>query len=279
MSTVPRISALDRKKLDDIGSSRSYLNVASRIDDRLPARERLVTPSLQSGTPIENRLLAALPRDEFRLLAGSLESVRYPKNRILYEAGDTMRHAIFINRGMACVLAATDDCQTVEVGTVGKEGFIGVPLILGADTACYRVIARTRVEAVKVESLVLREQFNRSDKLQQLLLHYTDVLETQTVQAVVCRVAHILKQRVARWLLMTSDCLDLDAFKVTHVQMATALGKHRNRVAVAVSELEKERSIESERGSIRIVDREALKAVACECYRTLREKMNSIGQV
>jgi CRP-like cAMP-binding protein len=130
---------------------------------------------------------------------------------------------------------------------------------------------------MKVDSLVLREQFNSSDTLQRLLLQYANVLQTQAVQATVCRVLHNLNQRLARWLLVTSDCLEADVFKVTHEQIATALGKHRNRVGVAASRLQREGLIECERGRIKIVEREGLKAVACECYRIVQACMDSVG--
>lgn len=229
--------------------------------------------------PLENRLLSVLSADEYQRLAGNLERIHFPKHGIVYEAGDTMRHATFLNRGIVSVVAITNAADAVEVGIVGREGFIGVPLILGADTACYQVVAQTRIEAVKIDSGALREHVNRSEKLQQLLLRYADVLETQIIQSVLCRVAHSLKARVARWLLMTTDSLDSDAFSVTHEQLSIVLGKHRNRVGIVTSELEKEGLVECGRGSIRVVDRKALEAVACECYGIVRQKINWIGRV
>src|SRR6266699_3380794 len=204
MNTVQRVSVLHPEKADDPASSRKYLNVAPYLGDRTSSkeapREAPMSPTLESVAGIENRLLTSLFRDEYELLARSLEPVRYPRNRILYEAGDTMRQAIFINRGMASVLAITDKGEPIDVGTVGREGFVGVPLILRADKASYRVMTQTRIEAVRIDSGVLREHLSRSGKLQEVLLSYANVLQTQAVQAIVCRLLHTLEQRLSRRL-------------------------------------------------------------------------------
>jgi len=241
-------------------------------------RRSLASPVERATLTPTNRLLAWLPNNEYQQLAPSLQPVRFPKNEILYEAGEVMPHAIFVNSGIASVQAISDDGQRIEVATVSNRGFIGVALILGVDKACYRVVAQTRIEAVKIDTFLLRELCNRSEKLQSLLLHYADLLETQIIQAVICRVAHDLKQRVARWLLHITDSLEVDTFSVTHEQLSNALGKHRNRVGVVTGELERAGLIECGRGNIRIIERKALEHVACECYRIVKEKSDWIGK-
>ena len=244
--------------------------VGKRLSRSSPNGRAILAPT--------NRLLVSLPKSEYQQLALSLEPVWFPKNGILYEAGEVMPDAIFVNSGIASVQAISDDGQSVEVATVDNRGFIGVALIFGVDTACYRVVAQTRIEAMKIDSLLLREMCNRSEKLHRLLLHYADLLETQIIQAVICRVAHDLKQRVARCLLHITDSLEADTFSVTHEQLSDALGKHRNRVGVVTGELERARLIECGRGNIRIVERQALERVACECYRIVKEKSDWIGK-
>ena len=248
-------------------------------DRRMSGKKLSLASSFQPATvtPL-NGLLALLPKAEYQEMTTSLEPVRFPKNGILYEAGAPMRRAIFVNSGIASVQAISDDGQRVEVATVGKCGFIGVALLLGVDTACYQVTAQTRIDAVKIDGLLLREWCNRSEKLQEVLLHYANLLETQIIQAVICRVAHDLKQRVARWLLHITDSLEADAFSVTHEQLSGALGKHRNRVGVVTGELERAKLIECGRGNIRIIERKALERVACECYRIVKEKSDWIGK-
>src|ERR1051325_2155811 len=265
------------RQSDSANSLFHFLREASP-DRRMSGRKLSSSPFQRGTVPPLNGLLAVLPKTEYQQMTTSLEPARFPKNGILYEAGEPMRHAIFVNSGIASVQAISDDGQRVEVATVSNRGFIGVALLLGVDKACYRVTAQTRIDAVKIDGLLLRELCHRSEKLQQVLLRYADLLETQIIQAVICRVAHDVKQRVARWLLHITDSLDADTFSVTHEQLSGALGSHRNRVGVVTGELERAKLIECGRGNIRIIERKALERVACECYRIVKEKSDWIGK-
>ena len=119
--------------------------------------------------PIENRLLATLPRDEYERLLPKLELTQFPRNRILYEAGDETRYAYFPNSGVASLLAITEDGRTIEIGSVGNEGFIGVPIVHEVGTAHYRVIVQMPVEAVRIEPHLLLAEIHRGGKLHELL--------------------------------------------------------------------------------------------------------------
>lgn len=225
-----------------------------------------------------NALLALLPENEYQQLAWGLEPVRFRKEQIVYEVGEVMRDAIFVNSGIASVQSISDRGPSVEVATINNRGFIGVALIFGVDKACYRVKAETRIDAVKIDKSVLREVCHRSEKLQPLLLQYADLLETQIIQAVICRAAHDLKQRVARWLLYMSDSLEVYSLNVTYEQLSRALGKPRKSVGVVSEELEREKLIECGRANISIIERKGLECVACECYQIVKEKSDLVGK-
>lgn len=186
--------------------------------------------SKTSSAAIENRLLASLPRDEYERLLPNLEQVRLPKNRIVYEAGDPTRYAYFLNDGMASLVAITEDGQTIEIGAVGSEGFIGVPIVHEVGITPYRVIVQMPLEAVRIEPDHLLDEFNRGGKLRWLLSHYAHVLELQMVQSLVCHLFHNVSQRLCRYLLVTSDCLQSDAFDITQEHIANMLGKDRSQV-------------------------------------------------
>jgi CRP-like cAMP-binding protein len=257
--------------------SQDYLKEAPRDDERPSSRElSMVSNSSDFDDGIRNHLLASLPRDEYAFLTPVLEAVNFPKNRVLYEAGNTMRHAIFIKRGVASVLAITEDGLTIEIGTVGNEGFVGVPIILGADTAPYRIMAQTPIDGFRIDRKVLRSAFNRGGKLQEMLLRYANVLQTQAVQTVVCKQFHSAEQRLSGRLLATSDCLEADILEVTQEQIASMLTAHRNRVSVAVRALQKSGLIECSRRRIMILDRDGLKAIACECYGIVKECIGAL---
>jgi CRP-like cAMP-binding protein len=218
-----------------------------------------------------NRLLAALGRDEYERLLPKWELVLLPKNRILYEAGDTMAHSYFPNGGMASLLAINDDGQTIEIGTVGSEGFIGVPIIHEVRATPYRVMVQMPMTAIKMEAASLITECNRGGRLKKMLLRYAHVQETQLAQAVPCSLFHSVEQRVARRLVVTSNCVDSDTFEMTQEQLGIILSRHRNRIGAAVGELKEKGLIEHGRGQITILDRKGLEACACECYRIVKD--------
>src|SRR6266496_2109238 len=149
---------------------------------------------------IENRLLAALPHDEYERLSSKCESVNLPRNRILYEVGDEVHYSYFFKGGMTSLLGINEDGQTIEIGTVGNEGFIGVPIIRGLRFSTCRVMTLVPSPALRIPAGHLLEEFKRGGKLQELLLRYTQIPETQMVQSTICNLLHSVEERLARWL-------------------------------------------------------------------------------
>jgi len=227
--------------------------------------------SKESPATIANLLLAVLPRDECARVAPRLEFVRLPKNKILYEAGDTIRHAYFPNCGMASLLAINEDGQTIEIGTVGREGFFGVPIIHEVSLTPYRVMVQMPMTAMKLEADALIAECNRGSELTRILLRYAHVQETQLAQAVPCNLFHSVEQRCARRLVVTSNCVNSDSFEMTQEQLGIILSRHRNRISAAISELKDKGLLKHDRGQITILDREGLEASACDCYRIIKD--------
>ena len=227
------------------------------------------------SSPIGNRLLAALPTDEYERLLPKLEQVRIPRNRILYEAGDATRYAYFLNSGMASLVAITEDGQTIEIGAVGSEGFLCVPIIHKVGITSYRVIVQMPAGAARTEPHQLLDEFNRGGKLYELLSHYAHVLEIQMIQSLVCHLFHNVGQRLCRYLLITSDCLQSDAFDITQEHIANMLGKDRSQVGAAASILRQKGLIRYQRGRMTILDRSGLIEASCECYSVARDCMDT----
>lgn len=225
-----------------------------------------------SHATIENRLLAALPRDEYERLAAKFETFSLPKNRILYEVGDIVHHAYFFTGGMTALLAINQDGQTVEIGMISDEGFVGTPILRRVGVTTCRVMTLLPCRGVRVPAEHLLAEFNQGGRLQQLLLRYCQVTETQMVQSTICNLFHSVEMRVCRWLLVTQDCMHATSFSLTQEDIAVMLGKHRNRISVAAGELQKRGLIDyNRRGRITIMDRQALEAEACECYRIVKD--------
>jgi len=230
-----------------------------------------MSASKESTRP-ENHLLAGLTREEYERLSVDLDLVRLPRNRILYEAGEAINHAYFLNGGMASFLAITEDGQTIDICMVGNEGFIGDDIISKVGFTPCRVMTQFPCEALRIEAEPLLVEFNRGGKLLELMLRYSHVLKTQLVQASICLPFHSYRQRLSRWLLVTGDCLQSDSFDLTQEHIAIMLGKHRNRISTEAVELKKRGLIDyNRRGQMKILDRKGLEATACECYRIIGE--------
>lgn len=235
-----------------------------------------VNPQYDSTIPINNRLLAALPRDEYERLLPRLELVRFPKNRILYESGEEIHYAYFPTHGMASLFAITEDGSTLEIGTVGSEGFIGVPILHQVGMAAYRVTVQIPMMALRMEANRFLFESNREGIFRSALSHYAHVVETQLVQAVVCSLTHTVEQRLARRLMVMSDCFEADTFEVTQEQLSIILDRHRNRISEAGIALRSMGLIEIARSQLRITNRQGLEAAACECYRIIKKTTDSI---
>ncbi|HEY9405524.1 MAG TPA: Crp/Fnr family transcriptional regulator [Pyrinomonadaceae bacterium] len=221
----------------------------------------------------ENRILAGLPSAQYEQLRRDLEVVRLAQGKILYNAGDTVRYAYFPKGGMLSLLSTTQDGRTIEVGSIGSEGFVGIPVILRVNKAPYQVMVQLPSQAMRIRGDLLREAFNRGGKLQDLLLRYTHTLLSQVTQSATCNRFHTVEERLCRWLLVTHDCAQLDVLALTQEFISHMLGVPRTSVTMIASTLQKSGCIRYKRGRIIILDRRMLEASACECYRLVREEM------
>jgi CRP-like cAMP-binding protein len=230
----------------------------------------------ETPIPITNRLLAALPRDEYERLFPHAHFIRLPRNRIVYETGDEVRHAYFLNNGMASFLAITEDGQTVDICTIGNEGFIGVPIVLAVPIMPCRVVTQLPSDALMIKSEPLLVEFNRGETLQQLLLKYAYAHQAQVIQSSICHSLHTIRQRLCRWLLVVSDSVQSESFEVTQEHIANMLGHQRNRITLSARELLQQGLIEYGGGNMRILHRVGLETAACECYRVIRESLTNV---
>ena len=230
--------------------------------------------TVTTQTSTENRLLAALPREEYERLAPHLREVSLTLRQVLFNPGDDLAYAYFPTDSIVSLLTDLSDGSGMEVGLVGREGIVGVSVILGGDET---KVATVQAEggALKIRADALREEFRRGGVLQDGLLRYTHALMTQISQSVVCNVRHPLPGRLARWLLMYHDRLGRDEFSLTHEFMAAMLGVRRAGVSDVANELQRMGFISYRRGHVRIIDRKGLEEFACECYPVVKEKYDN----
>ena len=223
--------------------------------------------------PIKNRILAALTRKEYQRLLPDLELTALPLDVILYKSGDAIQYVYFPESGVVSLVTNMTDGATIEVGLIGREGMVGIPVLLGDDIAFEESIVQIAGSAMRMRSDVLKEglKMNHSPLLTELLL-YTRTLMKQVAQTAACNSQHTVEERLARWLLMCQDRMESDELPLKQEFISSMLGTRRASVGDAASGLQAEGIISYSRGNISILKRKRLEAFACECYQAVNEK-------
>jgi len=233
---------------------------------RVNGKNDRAKPNDHLGHLVHNRLLLSLPRKLRNELFASLEPVRLPVRTVLCEMGAAIRHAYFINSGLASILSVMSNGKSVEVGLTGKEGFVGVPLIVGYKTSPTRVIMQIAGAAFRVDAKDLTSLLQRHAQLDRSLQRYSQEVALQAAQVAACNRLHDVDARLARWLLMSQDRVNGNVVPLTQEFLSHMLGTRRASVTVAAARLQKTGSICYERGQTTIADRKRLEKAACECY-------------
>lgn len=217
----------------------------------------------------ENRLLAALPQDEYERLVVNMESVFLNFKQSVYEPNEPIEYVYFIQNGVISLLNVMEDGREVEVATVGNEGMVGLPVFLGADKIPGRAFSQIPGDALRMKANVFKDIVTLGTQLHDLLQRYTQALFNQIAQGAACNSVHSVEERMCRWLLMTQDRVGEDEFPLTQEFLSQMLGVRRPTVSIAASILQKAGLIRYSRGGITILDREGLEASSCECYRII----------
>jgi CRP-like cAMP-binding protein len=215
---------------------------------------------------IGNLILRDLPLAEFKQISPSLEFVRLRLHQVLHESGESIRSGYFLNDGMSSVLTVQSDGESVEVGLIGKEGFVGLPVIFGFRTSALRIITQGDGTAYRIDVVVLRNLLPKCPVLEGQLQRYSMLLGIQSTQLAACNRLHDVEERLARWLLMTNDRIGSEMLPLTQEFLAQMLGTRRSTVSVAASILQKAGMISYTRGNVTILSRPKLESAACDCY-------------
>jgi CRP-like cAMP-binding protein len=230
-----------------------------------------------AGKPVSNKILLSIPDSEYNSLRPHLEYVPLPNHLVLHEAGGKIEFAYFPNRGLISLVVVMKDGESAEAGVVGNEGFTGTPAVVGLSRGPLRAVVQVTGDGFRVKVGALQDTLESTPHLQLMLNRYASIRGMQVAQTAACNRLHDIKQRLARWLLMTQDRVDSGALPITHDFLATMLGTDRPSVSLAAGVLPKKGLIEYTRGAVKIVNRKKLEASACECYGVVRQFDGELG--
>jgi len=233
------------------------------------------TVSGMDGEQMHNEILLGLPRNECAVLFPELEYVPMRTDDVLHEAGQPIAHGHFLNSGLASFLNLMADGKSVEVGLTGKEGFVGLPLVVGLRTSPTRVVAQVAGSMFRIRASDFAQALRRCPQLERQLNRFAQAMTMQATQVAACNRAHEVEERLARWLLMSQDRLGGDSIPLTQEFLAHMLGTRRASVTVAAGILQRAGLIKYTRGEVNVVNRSELENAACECYQSmLRQSEN-----
>lgn len=209
-----------------------------------------------------NQLLARLSADDFALLGRHLEPVDLAPHQVVFEPQTAIRHAYFLESGIASVIANVSRTSRIdvgiEVGIYGREGMGGTALLMGADRTPHRHLIQVAGRGHRIASKALLDATVASRSLHMSLLRFAHVFGTQTSATAVANATSVIGARLSRWLLMCQDRIDGSEVPITHAFVATMLGVRRPGITTAIHELEGEHLIKGQRGQITILDRAGL---------------------
>jgi CRP-like cAMP-binding protein len=243
-------------------------------------RRRTATSTrvLPDGTPLQNRLLAALPALDYNRIAQQLRVRTTVTGTPLYQRGRRIDDVYFPNGGVYSVTTRLRDGSLVEVATVGREGMLGVGTFLGDRTGTgptFQQVADGPVPTLSVAAFVRETAASRT--FREVVALYAQAMLLQTMQCAACNARHDVTQRCCRWLLQTHDRVDADDFALKHEFLAIMLGVHRPTVTVVLHGLQETGMIWSRYGRMRVLRRRQLEAASCECYAVIQGHFARLG--
>jgi CRP-like cAMP-binding protein len=215
-------------------------------------------------------VLEVLPKGAYKRMQLGCETVQLVYGDLLYEPDGRIDYVYFPNDCLVSLLTAVDEHKALEVGMVGNEGMVGMPMVLGIGVSAVRALVQGGGTALRMTAPRFKAEFKINQALQKALFRYTHLLMAQVSQTAACNRFHPADERLARWLLMTADRLHTDEFHLTQEFLAHMLGVRRVGVTSAAGGLERKTLITYTRGHIRILNRAGLESAACSCYRIVK---------
>jgi CRP-like cAMP-binding protein len=228
------------------------------------------------GASHSNRLIASLREEDQERLRQHLKHVVLDYKRPLYDAYERIEFVYFIESGVGSLVNTMKNGDAVEVGTIGNEGIVGLPVLLGHDRAPTAVYVQVPGAAWQMEATTFQKELERSAPMREVMLRYVLAFFNQVAQSAACAHLHPLQARCCRWLLMTHDRMPSDEFLLTQEFLSMMLGVRRAGVSEAAGKLQRAGLIRYQRGHVTVLDRKGLEERACECYAVSKEEFDRL---
>ena len=225
----------------------------------------------------ENLLLAALPPDLYKQLKKNMEQVELSYGEILNRPGETIEEVYFPLTCLISVTITMMDGMTVEAGVVGSREMVGINAFMGGrETTQTEYIVQVPGKAVRMKANLLLHEFDTNKSLRDVMLKYTQAYMAQISQNVACNRLHTIEQRMARWLLESSDRLNSDQLFLSHEFLSHMLGVRRASISETASHLQDKGLIQYSRNQIKTIDRQGLEETSCECYGVIKQEYDRL---
>lgn len=239
------------------------------------AQRKLAMPC--SHEILANQLLAGLSEADRARLFPRLVPVELKLGDVLYESGEELTSVYFPVNAVVSLLYVMENGASAEISVIGNDGMVGIGLFMGGNTMMGRAVVQAAGNAYVLDGELLKGEFHRNGRMQDLLLRYTQALLTQMAQTAVCNRHHSIEQQLCRWLLLSLDRLPGNNINMTHQLISEMLGVRREGVTEAAHRLQALGAINYKRGHIEIVDRAKLEALSCECYSVVRKETERLN--
>jgi CRP-like cAMP-binding protein len=229
-----------------------------------------------AGPLTNNLLLAKLPPAELEGIAAHAEKIACVGHDVMFENGDRITDVYFPVTAMISLLTVLADGTSIEAMTIGYEGMAGLPVFHGVKTAQSKGVCQIEGDAWRIPVPQFLELLETAPVLTRMLHKYSQFMQDSMAQSAACNSIHLIEQRCARWLLLSSDAVRDGRFSLTQEFFAQMLAVRRSGVTTAMGALERKNLIATRYGSITIVDRDGLHQIACECYKTVSDRRRAL---
>jgi CRP-like cAMP-binding protein len=224
-------------------------------------------PKVDQPFVAANLLLASLPPTDRDYVGRFCKPSDLTFGTTICKPGNAIKHVYFPSDSYISLITPSGAAESVEVGMVGDEGMFGITLLLEVKASPLLALVQGGGSALRMTASDFGRAVSESVPFRQTLQRYLYVLTSQLAQTAACNRYHVLDARLARWLLMTQDRAHSDTFRLTHEFLAYMLGVRRTGVTEAAGQLQAKGMIRYSRGELSVLNRTALEAVACPCYK------------